>query len=235
MRMPIDARRPGAALALAAAAAALLCATPGAQAAALPATVTVSQPCYVLVGKVTPLVTITGSGFPASSNIDISDKLGLDDSTTADANGDFTVTEPAPNPVLANPGQKKDTITAEAFDANGTEYAGSTSTFLSSFEAAFSGSKPAPGLKALEERVKWAFSGFPVGSKIWGHYTFKGKLVATQAFGKASAPCGVLKLKKRAFPGKPKHRKYTLQIDTKKKYAKKTEPAFKLTLGLTLF
>ena len=223
----------GASAALAAGAVGLLAGAGGARAATVPAKVAVTQPCYVFVSKAAPPVTITGSGFPAASQVDISDHLGLDDTATTDANGNFTLTERAPNPFLVDPGQKKDVITVTGFDTAGNEYRGTASTFFSAFAAEFSGSKPKPGLQALQERIKWSFSGFPVGSTVWGHYTFGGKLVASQAFGKATAPCGVLKVKRRAFPGRPGHRRYKLQLDTRKKYSKKTEPRFRAPFGLT--
>jgi hypothetical protein len=232
MNTHFDARRAGSALVLAAAATGALAAGT-ADAATVPAKVAVSQACYVLVGKLAPPVTIAGSGFPPSTQIDISDHVGLDTTAMTDPLGNFSVVEKAPNPFLAAPGQKKDVITAVGFDTSGNQFKGTVSTFLSQFGAEFSGSKAKPGLGALEERIKWAFSGFPVGARIWGHYTFGGKVVATQSFGKATAPCGVLKVSKRAFPGRPRHRRYKLQLDTKKTYSKKTEPAFRTPFGLT--
>jgi hypothetical protein len=226
-----NSRRVAGALTLAAATGALAAGPAGA--ATLPAKLVVSQPCYVLVGKLAPPITIAGSGYPPSTQVDISDHIGLDTTAMTDPTGDFTVVEKAPNPLLEHPGQKKDVINAVGFDTSGNQFKGTTSTFLTQFAAEFSGSKPKPGLQALRERIKWAFSGFPVGATIWGHYTFGGKVVATQSFGKTTAPCGVLKVKKRAFPATPRHRRYKLQLDTKKKYSKKTEPAFRTPFGLT--
>jgi hypothetical protein len=226
------ARRAGGALAVAVAATGALAAG-AASAATVPAKLAVSQSCYVLFGKLAPPVTIAGSGFPPSTEVDVNDKIGLDATATTDTTGSFSVVVKAPNPFLAAPGQKKDVLTATGFDGDGNQFVGTTSTFISQFGAEFTGSKPKPGLGALRERIKWAFSGFPAGSTIWGHYTFGGKVVATQSFGKATAPCGVLKVKKIAFPGHPRHRRYKLQIDSKKTFSKKTEPAFRTPFGLT--
>ena len=205
-----------------------------ASAAATPATVTVDRACYVATKSGTPL-TVTGSGFAPNESVSLTDKTGqVDTMTTANAAGQISVTTKSPAPILENPGQKKDTITAEQFTDSGT-YKG-TVTFLITEVALKAGTTHRePGLRALTERVPFSFSGFPVGKRIWAHYTYGGKLVASQSFGKPKGPCGLLKVRRRLFPRTPHHRAYKVQIDLKKKYSKKSKPALHTEVKLTSF
>jgi hypothetical protein len=205
-----------------------------ASAATVPATLAVNAACYV-VGRTAPPITISGSGYAAGDEVSVSDRNGLDATATVDAAGQFTVTTKAPVPDLRRPGQVKDTITAKDFNANGTTYVGTTTTYLSALAAAANKTRRAPGLQALTFRTKWSFSGFPVGRTIHAHYLFGGKVVANQAFGRAKGPCGTLTVTKRLFPSTPHHREYRLQIDAARRYAKTTTPRLDSKVGVGLF
>ena len=195
-----------------------------ASAAVAPATISVDKACYVLTGT-PPSMTVTGSGFQAGAPVTITDGTGtVDTETTPNAAGQITATIPAPTPNFTRPSQKKDTITADEAAPSGTEIKGTTTTHVTAFGAEHGATKKLPGLRALSEKTSWSFSGFPVGKTIWGHYTIKGKQVARQAFGKATAPCGLLTVRRRLYPAAPRHRSYPLQLDSVKKYSKKTHP-----------
>ena len=205
--------------------------------AASAATLAVNAHCYVTSKAGRPPMTITGTGYTPGDPISISDKSGtLDTTTDANAAGDISLTTRAPVPFsLTKPGQKSDTITATDFPATGGEIVGTTTTELSVLAAEPGKTHKARGLRVFREKTTWSFSGFPVGRKIWGHYTFGGKEIARQSFGRAKGPCGTLRSRKIVLPATPHHRGYDLQVDTRKKYSKTTKPHVKITLRLITF
>ena len=208
--------------------------TATASAAATPATLSVDRACYVATRAGTPL-TLTGSGFAPGEAVAVTDKTGqVDTMTTANAAGQISLTTKSPAPILENPGQKRDTITADEFTDAG-EYKGTVSFDITEVALKAGTTHREPGLKALTERVPFSFSGFPAGKTIFAHYTYGGKLVASQSFGKPKGPCGLLKVSKRLFPQTPHHRGYKVQFDQKKKYSRKTKPALHTEVKLTSF
>ena len=177
-------------------------------------------------------MTITGTGYVPGDVVEISDSLGgLVTSGTADADGNISIATQAPDEFFSAPGTKTDTITAtdDAADLTAT-----TTTLLAPLDAAAGKTKRAPGLKAFSFTTKWTFSGFPENSTIYGHYLYRGKQVARQAFGTAVGPCGTLIVKKPVYPATAKHRSYGLQVDDAKPYAKTSAPKIvsKLTLSV---
>jgi len=206
-----------------------------AAAATLPATLSVNQACYVKVGKKVPTMVVTGSGFPAGDSVSVSDSTGtFIENTTADGNGDISVSAPAPYTFFLKPGEKHDTITATDFSLNGNEYVGSATTLLSEMDAAAK-TRRGRGLSALTFRTRWSFSGFPEGREIWGHYLYRGKVVVRQKFGRAQGPCGLLTVRKRMYPARPHHRVYGIQLDARRRYSKHTSPRLVSKVGLQTF
>jgi hypothetical protein len=200
-------------------------------ASAAAATVTVDKACYV-VAQPLPAMTITGTGFVPGDDVEITDSLGgLSASGTADVNGDIDIATTAPDAYFKAPGVKTDTVTATDATQAGTTIAATTAPL----QAATGKTRRAPGLKAFTFTTKWSFSGFPEGATIYGHYRYRRKIVATQAFGKAVGPCGTLIVSKRIFPATPRHRSYDLQVDASRKYSRKASPKLDSTLSLSLF
>jgi hypothetical protein len=226
--------RRGAVLAAALGTAAL--APAAASAATQPATLAVDQPCYVVAPKAAPMITLTGSGYAPGDPVSITDSQGgIDTRTVAGPTGQITMAVPAPLPFLTKPGVKKDTITAADFTATGGEIVGTAVANLTRFDFGENGARKAPGLRAFTEKTTWLFSGLPSGRTIYGHYTYDGKVTARQAFGRAQGPCGVLTVRKRLYPATPHHRAYTIQVDSSKKYSRRTVPSGRLKLSLTIF
>lgn len=206
-----------------------------ASAAAQPATLSVDKGCYVF-STTRPVMTITGAGYPAGAQILVSDKFGIDETTTANAAGQIAVTVKAPPPIgLRSPGMKIDPITAEGDDpTTGAQYKGTTTADISAIAALHGATKKRPGLQAFGERTKWAFSGFP-HKTVYGHFTYHSHLVATEKFGKTKGACGILKVKRKLLPVRAHHQSYTVQIDTHRKFHKKTKPQINLKLALSVF
>jgi len=71
----------------------------------------------------------------------------------------------------------------------------------------------------------WRFAGFWQGNSkpIYGHYRYMGRTLADFRFGKPSGPCGILKVKAKRLPVRPRPGSWTLQLDQKKKYSPTTK------------
>lgn len=205
-----------------------------AAAAAQPASLAVNAACYVTVSaKNRPEMTITGNGYEPGDTVLVTDTTGeVDVQTTANSAGAISVTTKAPVPELTKPGEKADTITATDYALSGAEIQGTTTTDLTVLAAEFGKTHRAPGLGAYREKTTWRFSGFPTGKLIWGHYFLGKKLVARQAFGRATGPCGILTTRKRILPVSPRGRDYDLYVESAKKYSKGAVPRVPVKLRL---
>ena len=199
------------------------------------ATLHFNRACYVFF-KHRPVVSVTGSGYGAGDVVDIESPSGFDLSLTANGAGQIAGEGAAPLPPLAAKA-KRFTAKAIEFGAGGSEATVATaSSDVAAFAASHgAGRHKARGNRALAEKVKWAFSGFPVDRAIFGHYLYRGRLVTGQRFGRAKAPCGTLVVHKRGYPGDPHHSSYTVQLDGHENYSKKTEPQLRLKVELTIF
>ena len=212
-------------------------ATLGFAAAASGATLTLDKACYVFKGKGMPIVSYSGAGYGPGDPVALESNSGFGANTTANAAGDISGTAPAPLPPINAAKAKKFVVDAKDFTPAGTDATVATATSEVTAFAAFHGASKhrEPGNRALTEKIKWAFSGFPVGHKLFGHYLHGGKLVTRQEFGRTQAPCGTLVTHKPGYPAKPHHSSYKVQIDTHKKYSKTTQPRLKLKISLSLF
>ena len=199
------------------------------------ATLHFNRACYVFFTH-RPVASVTGSGYAPGALVDVQSPSGFDLSLKANAAGQIAGRSGAP---LPPPAAKAKRFTAKAieFGSDGSETAVATaSSHVAAFAASHgAGKHKAPGNRALAEKVKWAFSGFPAHHRIYGHYLHGGRLVAGQRFGRAKGPCGTLVVHKRGYPGNPRHSSYTVQLDTHKKYAKKTKPHLRLKVALSIF
>lgn len=205
-----------------------------AAAATVPATLTVNQACYVTVGKTHPTMVVTGTGYVPGDPVSISDTTGtFIENVNADANGDVSATAPAPYAFFSRPGEKRDTITATDYAADGNTYEGRATTRISEMDAA-ARTRRGHGLKVLTYKTRWSFSGFPTGREIYGHYLYHKKVVVRQRFGRAHGPCGLLTVRKRMYPARPHHRVYGIQLDSSRRYSKHTSPRLVSKIGLQL-
>jgi hypothetical protein len=205
-----------------------------ASAAALPVTVSMSKPCYVIRTRTHPLVVLTATGLAPGIPVAVTDTQGdVDANVTSDGAGQVVISMREPNPQLAHPGATRDTITVTGYDPSGAMYRGSTNAYFSELAVAYGSARARHGLGAFAEKVKWTFSGFTAGETIWGHYTYDGKDVARQSFGRAQGACGLLTVRRRLYPATARHSAYRLQLDDQHRYSAHTVPALHLKLALT--
>ena len=210
-------------------------ASPAVTAAASAATLHLDRACYVFKQH-RPVVSVTGSGYAPGALVDVRSPSGFELSLKASGAGMISGQAGAPLPPPAAKA-KRFTATAIEFGADGSETTVATaSSHVAAFAASHgAGKHKAPGNRALAEKVKWAFSGFHVHGRIYGHYLRGGRVVATQKFGRAKAPCGTLVVHRRGYPGDPRHSSYAVQLDTHKKYSKQTNPHLRLKVALSIF
>ena len=200
------------------------------------ATLHLNHACYVFKARHKPAVTLTGSGYGPGDPVAIESKSGFGLNLTADSAGDISGRAEAPLPPLTAAKAKRFTVTATDFSPSGTDSVVATaSSHVTAFAASHgAGKHKEPGNGALSEKVKWAFSGFPVHRQIFGHYLHGRSLVTAQKFGRSGAPCGTLVVHERGFPGRPHHSSYTVQVDTHKRYSRKTTPQLRLKVALSI-
>jgi hypothetical protein len=186
--------------------------------AAVPATISVANRCYVNRSpRDRAPMTITGSGFAAGGEVQISSSDGsVKGDTTASATGTIAFTTSAPDPSFTLPGQQTVTLTATQTTAAITATAPVTVAPLAV------GIRPSEAVPS--QKVTWYFSGFDPSKLIFGHYLRK-QQVALARFGRAGGACGVLQARAPLYPGgHPQYHLYGLQLDDSQRYSKNSSP-----------
>lgn len=226
--MPSPLRRTARLAALAACALCLPSAALAASASA--ATMTANKACFVNTdpSQGAPM-TLSGTGYTPGDTIDITG-AGVSASATADANGDFVTSAPAPILSTVGPG----TLTTPLTATDETTGAVAATATVRSTNLAVSTS-PGSVRNVRKDRVTFSFSGFTPGKHIYSFYMRK-KIVARDEFGKAHGPCGTLKQKALLYPGgRPKNDEYNVTFESTSKYSKSAMPRFTGKLNILHF
>jgi len=228
---PSDARSSRRRLARSAACAVLALASAGVAAAgASAATIGVTAPCVVNISSGGAQMQVVGNGFAAGDSIELTTNSGGGfGMATADATGAFSTLITAPT--LSNNGPGEATFTLTAIDETTSLLANPTTTFLLANLAV--ATKPMEAKPS--KKVTFTFSGFLPGTEIYAHYLHGKKVTATARFGRAVAPCGLLKTKAKLYPGKRKFQTYKVQFDDSRHYSAKTLPRWVSTLSIFTF
>jgi len=189
------------------------------------ASITVAQACVVNADPaVGSPMTVAGTGFTAGDAINLqSTEGGAFGMATADVNGDFTVSIPAPTLPTSNPGAS--VFTLQAIDETDDVTTASTAINVANLAVSTNPSEAKPS-----RRVTWTFSGFNSGAEIYAHYLHGRKVTARTKFGRASGPCGELKRRAKFYPGKARYDSYKVQVDDSFRYSSKTLPRLVATL-----
>ncbi len=213
-----------------------LCGAAPALAAEAPAgTLSVSRACYVNTAKALAQISVTGSGWQAGATIELTDKLGRVSATaTAEENGSFTATVPAPvvNPYTSL--QIADAIRASYESQPGlpgdTGASAASPTFeTTNYAVLQTGNKKNPDAKTIFE-----LSGFTPNRTVYGHYLNRaGMLLTSASFGKPTGPCGLRRVVTYEYPGgHPERGSYTIQFDDSARYAKLTQPQYRFSFSI---
>jgi hypothetical protein len=220
--------RRAAALALALAVPAVAAA--GASAAVITPVYAKGYQCYVNPSPLKPVnIGIFGTGFTPGNDIEIEgDQVA--DHAPALANGSIAFITRGPILGTPDPGYKVFTISAlDESDVNAMNPLATTKIRVANF--AFD---TTPASARLTSKVRWSFSGFPLGKEIYAHFTHSGRQIGALKFGHAKAPCGTLSAKARFFPlSRVAPGTYGVQVDASRRYNKRTTP--RITSSLKTF
>jgi hypothetical protein len=91
-----------------------------------------------------------------------------------------------------------------------------------------------PAVRSPRTRVRFVVAGFPARDPVYLHYvTPRHRLRRTVLLGRASAPCGTLRTRRRpVFPFSPGPGRWRMQFDTRPDYSPHAVPHARLVLTL---
>ena len=176
--------------------------------------------CYLNTDRSTAKVAIAGTGFLASTPVEIGG--GVFGNATTDAAGNFLTAVRAPNATI-KPGARKFNVTASTtnFDTN-TKVTASTTGYYTMACVAFR-----DNFVGFGKRITYFFGGFRSGRQIYGHYFIGKRETGRKRFGRATGPCGTLKAKATGYPVSRSHPdKWTVFFDDVKKFSKRAIPTY---------
>ena len=194
------------------------------------ASLAVNKPCYVFTKHHAATMVVTGTGFVPDDTVRLTSSLGWSASKMAKAGptGSFTATLQAPKPTLELPGQTTVTLTADDFESSQAISATAPVT-LARFGVAV-----VPNGVPVSQKLTWYLAGFRPGKEVFVHYLHSTP-VAVLRLARASGPCGVVKARARLYPGgHPRYRRYSVQIDDSRHYAKHNTPHIDTVLNFKL-
>lgn len=204
--------------------AALACLTlPGVAAAA---TLEPLKRCYVSVDAVTrePL-TVRGAGFNPSATVD----LAVDGIVVATVRSGPDGTLP-PSTATA-PYQARD---ERPFSVRATERDAPASTATASSRVTALSLRVKPRRARPSRRVRFSGRGFTGSGRVWGHYSYAGKVRRTVRFGRPHGACGRFDVRRRQIPvRRPRTGTWTLQIDQQKAFSRAPDSVF-VRLAITV-
>ena len=184
------------------------------------AQIALNAPCYFNTDRSTATVTIAGSGFLASSTVDIGG--GVFGNVTTDPAGNFLTTVRAPNATI-RPGARKFNVTASDEDLDtGQKVTASTTGHYTMAGVAFS-----DNFVGFGKRITYFFGGFRPGRQIYGHYFIGRRQTGRKRFGRAAGPCGTLKAKATGYPVSSAHPDtWTVFFDNVRKFSRRAIPTY---------
>lgn len=217
---------------MAAALAGALAALPSdAAGAASTPTITVSRACYVNTASLAP-ITVSGAGWTPGDSVQLAsgDLYGTVPQVRPD--GTFTQTIGGAPLDTIDPAAKTEIL--KATDQGTSTTTGDGATATASFQIANLAVATRPAQSKPARKVTFSFSGFTAGAPIYAHYVRGRRVTATQRFGTATGPCGMLSHRALLYPGgDPRYDRYTVQFDDAKRY--RTASAPKLVSSIQLF
>jgi hypothetical protein len=169
-------------------------------------------------------VAIDGSGFTPGDHVDVA----IDGTvvSTAEVYPDGTVSGSVSAP-FQQTGERPFTVTLTEHEQPVVNVQAATRVTALSLRLKPRRAKPSA-------RVRFIGSGFTLGSPVYGHYLFGGKLRRTVTLGVPSGPCGHIDVKRRQIPiAKPRTGRWTLQADTLKTYRAQPDSVF-VRLAITV-
>lgn len=193
-----------------------LCALAAFTASASAATVS-TAPCIVDLGVVRSLP-ITGSGFAANAFVSLNYNSAANPTVqsltgiAANSLGGFGTNA---FPASFNSFKTVD----QTFNLIATDGTNSATT---KFRQVRFGASAKPNKGRPKRRVRYTARGFASGKSVYLHFRFSGKTRRTVKLGTAHAPCGNTTRKLSLLPARVRYGTWTVYVDQKRKYSKKT-------------
>ena len=183
------------------------------------ATLTVSgnKSCY----RIGDTLTLSGTGYTPSGPVAVTFEGHGIGTLTADAAGNIST------PLLIPQLRGVDRRALVATDATNPAITATTRFLGSSLLV-----KVRPQTGAAGRKLRINASGFTTGKRLYAHVLRKGYR-RNVFIGKLKGPCRTLKVRKRVLSAATPNGLYTVQFDTKRRYAKKTKVLYKFRVTVT--
>jgi hypothetical protein len=81
--------------------------------------------------------------------------------------------------------------------------------------------KPARVRRNVRRKVRWSVFGAPTGSRIYAHWTFKGRKRATRSVGRARGACGIARKRLPFVPVRPRSGIWKVYFTRGKRYSRR--------------
>jgi hypothetical protein len=211
-------------LAVAAAAVAAFAAVAASPASA--ATLAVGTPCarYVpgLAGE--QWIPVAGSGFtpntdPAFDSVQLTYSNGdLGDYAPLAADGSFVTNVFMPTEFISSSAGRKKTYTLMATDRMTP---GLTASAQVTLVRAGVTSKPSRVRRNVRRKVRWSVFGAPTGARMYAHWTFKGRKLATRRMGVARGACGIARKRMPFVAARPRSGIWRVYFTRGKRYSRR--------------
>jgi lipoprotein-anchoring transpeptidase ErfK/SrfK len=166
-------------------------------------------------------LTLTGTGYTPGGPVSVTLEGRELGSLTADAAGNIS----SPLSIFNLRGVSQRTLVAS--DATNPAITATTQFLGSALVVAV---RPQTG--AAGRRLRIRASGFTTGKRLYAHILRKGYR-RNVFIGRLKGPCRTLKVRKRVLTAGTPNGRYTVQFDTKKRYAKKTKVRYRFRVTVS--
>jgi hypothetical protein len=203
----------------------LACAAAAFGSTASAATISVGVSCarYIpqLAGQ--EWIPVAGSGFtpntdPSINTVQLAWPSGdLAGFTPLAADGSFTKAALMPSDFIRTASGRTKTYTLTATDR---QTPGLVATTQVTFVRAGMDVRPARAHRNLRRMVRWSVYGAPTGAKLFAHWTFKGRRLASRKLGRARGLCGITHKRAPFLPARPRDGIWKVYVTVGRRYSR---------------
>jgi hypothetical protein len=182
-------------------------------------------------------IPVAGSGFtpntdPAVNTVELDWPGGdLGGFTPLAADGSFTKALLMPSDFIRSSSGRTKTYTLTATDR---QTPGVTATTQVTFIRAGMAIRPGHLRRNLGRKVRWSVFGAPTGARLFGHWTFKGRRLATRSLGRARGACGIARKRAPFLPVRPRNGTWKVYVTVGKRF-KRSRALFRADLSVFSF
>jgi hypothetical protein len=169
-------------------------------------------------------IPVAGSGFtpntdPSVNSVELTYTTGgLGGHTPLAADGSFATNVFMPSEFINNSSGRRKTYTLTATDR---ATPGLTASAQVTLIRAGVTTKPARVRRNVGRKVRWSVFGAPTGSRVFAHWTFKGRKLATRRVGVARGACGIARNRLPFVPVRPRTGIWKVYFTLGKRYSRR--------------